>query len=330
MTKAAPTFYLLHGDDDLRIEEEAERLRREFSDSPNANLNTAVFDGAQAEVGDILGAALAFPFLADIRLVMVKGLLAHLTRKGAGATGKKALEDLAEQLPQLPAWARLLLIERQKLDERNKVVRLARSDEHGLEKLYVVPRDTTTWILQRAQNTYAAQIEPRAAAALASVTQADLRAADNELFKLILYVDGARPISEADVALLTPYVAETSMFAMVDAIAEGRTQTAMASIRRLLEQQEDPFSIFGMIVRQFRLLLLAKEHLVSGGYPKELAGVLGIHPYPAEKVARQSRSFTLARLETIYRAVQDYDLRIKTGRIDPLLALELLVAGLTT
>lgn len=325
-----PTFYLLHGDDDLRIEEEAERLRQQFSDSPNAGLNTTVFDGAQADIGEILGAVLAFPFLADTRLVIVKDLLAHLTRKGAGNVGKKALESLAEQLEQLPDWARLILIERRKIDERNKVVRLAHSDDHGKELLYTVPKDTTGWILQRAQGTYHAQIEPRAASALASVTQADLRAADNELLKLILYVDGVRPINEADVALLTPYVAETSMFAMVDAIAEGRTQVAIASIERLLEQQEDPFSIFGMIVRQFRLLLLAKEHLNSGGYPKDLASVLGIHPYPAEKVARQSRSFSLSRLESIYRAVQDYDLRIKTGRIEALLALELLIAGLST
>ncbi|MCC6616864.1 MAG: DNA polymerase III subunit delta [Anaerolineae bacterium] len=329
MSKAEPTFYLLHGDDDLRIEEETERLRQQFSDSPNAGLNTTVFDGTQAEIGDILGAALAFPFLADTRLVIVKDLLAHLTRKGAGNVGKKALESLADQLAQLPDWARLILVERRKIDERNKIVQLARGSDGGKELLYTVPKDTTGWILQRAQNTYQAQIEQRAAAALASVTQADLRAADNELLKLILYVDGTRPVTEADVALLTPYVAETSMFAMVDAIAEGRTQVAIASIQRLLEQQEDPFSIFGMIARQFRLLLLAKEYLVGGGYPKDLASVLGIHPYPAEKVARQSRSFSLEQLETIYRSVQDYDLRIKTGRIDALLALELLVAGLT-
>ncbi|MBE0688486.1 MAG: DNA polymerase III subunit delta, partial [Anaerolineae bacterium] len=279
MSKAQPTFYLLHGNDDLRIEEETERLRQQFSDSPNAALNTSVFDGTQADINEIMGAALAFPFLSDTRLVIVKDLLAHLTRKGAGNVGKKALESLVEQLAQLPDWARLILVERRKIDERNKVVQLARNDEHGKEQLYVVPKDTTGWILQRAQNTYDAQIEPRAAAALATVTQTDLRAADNELLKLILYVDGARPITEADVALLTPYVAETSMFAMVDAIAEGRTQAAITSIQRLLEQQEDPFSIFGMIVRQFRLLLLAKEYLVSGGYPKDLPSTLGIHPY---------------------------------------------------
>ena len=54
----------------------------------------------------------------------------------------------------------------------------------------------------------------------------DLRAADSELYKLSLYVDGERAIGEADVSLLTPYVSETSMFDMVDALAEGRTAAA--------------------------------------------------------------------------------------------------------
>ena len=81
--------------------------------------------------------------------------------------------------------------------------------------------------------------------------------------------------------------------------------------------------------RQFRLLLLAKEHLETGGYPKEIASAIGVHPYVAEKLAKQTRSFTLQNLETIYRALQDYDFKMKTGQIKPRLALDLLIAGLT-
>jgi DNA polymerase-3 subunit delta len=328
MSKSATTFYLLHGDDELRIQEEAERLRAGVMDSPNAGLNTSVFDGASADLNDILGAALAFPFLADVRLVIVKGLLTQAMRKGAGAIGKKTVETLLQKLPELPDWARLILVERERIDERNKIVQLVREHERGSEKLYMVPKDTTSWIIKRAQDTYQASIEPRAAAALAMMTQSDIRGADNELLKLVLYVNGERPISEADVALMTPYVSEASLFDMVDALAEGRSQAAAALLHRLLDQQEDPFSIFGMVVRQFRLLLLAKEHLAGGGSPKELPEVLGIHPYPAEKVARQSRSFNVSQLEQIYRRLQDYDFKIKTGRIEAVLALDLLIAGL--
>jgi DNA polymerase-3 subunit delta len=324
-----PTFYIFHGDDDLRIEEEVERMRARMGDTSTADLNTAEFDGTNTPVGDVLGAAMSYPFLADKRLVIVKDLLSWITRKGAGATGKKAVEMLQDQLPQLPDWARLVFVERQKLTDSHKIVALAREDAHGFEKMFSVPKDSSGWIIKRAQEVYEAAIEPQAAAALASVTQGDLRRADNELFKLVSYVGGERAITEGDVTLLTPYVAEASVFEMIDALAEGRGQAALALVYRLLEQDQDIFTLFGMIIRQFRLLLLAKEYLTSGGYPAELAKTLGIHPYPAEKVAKQSRGFELAQLEHIYRALHDYDLQIKTGRIEPELALDLLIAGLS-
>ncbi|MEO1289650.1 MAG: hypothetical protein AAFV93_17950, partial [Chloroflexota bacterium] len=69
----------------------------------------------------------------------------------------------------------------------------------------------------------------------------------------------------------------------------------------------------------------------TGGAPDKnsIAKVLGIHPYPASKLATQCRRFELAQLESIYRRVQQYDVDMKTGRIQPRLALELLVASLT-
>lgn len=328
MSKPSPTFYVLHGDDDLRIEEEVEKLRAKISASPNADLNTAEFDGTSTPVGDILGAAMAYPFLADKRLVIVKDLLAWITRKGAGESGKKAVEALLTTLPQLADWSRLIFRERVKLPDSNKIVKLAQTDEHGFEKQFIVPRDSTGWIVKRAQDHYGVSIDGHAAVALASVTGTDLRRADNELLKLVTYVDGEREITEDDVALLTPYVAEAGMFEMVDALAEGRGKAALALLYRLLDQQEDVFSIFGMIIRQFRLLLMAKEHLENGGYPKEIASALGVHPFVAEKLAKQTRSFNLPQLERIYRALHDYDVKIKTGQIEAGLALDLLFAGL--
>jgi len=178
MTKPSPTFYIFHGDDDLRIEEEIHKLRAKISTSPNADLNTAEFDGQQTSVGEILSAAMAYPFLSDRRLVIVRNLLSWVTRKGAGETGKKAVEALLTSLPTLPDWARVIFWERDKLSDANKIVKLAQADEHGFEKLYAVPKDSTEWILKRAREVYGAEIEPAAAVALASVTGTDLRGAD--------------------------------------------------------------------------------------------------------------------------------------------------------
>lgn len=326
---SSATFYILHGDDDLRIEEEVKKMRAAMNTDPNAALNIDEFDGATTDPGAVIGAASAFPFLAAKRLIFVKGMIGWLTRKGAGESGSRAVEYLRDELPKLPDWTRLVFVERDKLPDNSKLVKLARDHERGLERAFLVPKDSTQWIIKRAKDEYNAEIVPGAAAALASVTAGDLRRADNELVKLVSYVEDGQPITETDVEALTPYVAEANMFAMVDALAEGRGSAAAQLVRRLLDQQEDVFSLYGMIVRQFRLLLLAKDYIEGGGYPKDIAEALGVHPFVGEKLAKQSRKFDLATLEQIYFTLQDYDARMKTGRIGAELALDLLVAGLT-
>lgn len=324
------TFYILHGDDDFLLEQEVANLRAKMGDAENSDLNTSEFEGADVSVAEVLSAVSSYPFLSDRRLVIVKGLIGWITRKGAGDTGKKAVEQLVSALPNLPDWARLVFIERQILPDSNKLLKLAKELPNGYEKASKSPSDSTSWITRRVREFYNAEIEARAAAALATVTGGDLQRADNELVKLVSYVDGARAINEDDVSLLTPYVAEAKVFDMVDALAEGRANVALALLHRLLmEKDNDPFKVYGMMVRQFRLLLTAKEYLVTGGAPNQMADALKMNPFVATKSAKQSRAFTLAQLEQIYRALLDNDIKMKTGRIEPGLALDLLVAGLS-
>lgn len=325
------TFYILHGTDDLRIAEEVNKLRAAMGDSPDAAMNISEFDGEVTTVPEIMNAALSFPFLADKRLIIVRGMLHWLRRKGAGETGKRGLEQLSEELPGLPEWSRVVFVESAELSASHPLLKLAQQAENGYIRAFNVPKDSSGWIIQRARSHYDAEIDGRAAQALASVIGEDLRRADNELVKLALYVNGERPITEADVAALTPYVAEASIFAMVDAMALGQGEQAMTLLQHLLEQEprDEGFGLYGMIVRQFRLLLIAKEHLELEGSRQGLAEALGTKSrFVADKAADQSRKFSLEQLELIYRSLQEYDLKMKTGRIAPRLALDLLIAGL--
>jgi DNA polymerase III subunit delta len=322
------TFYILHGEDTLGIEEAVAKLRAGMGDDPNAELNTSEFDGAATSVPEILNAVTSYPFLSDRRLVIVKGLLGWLMRKGAGQPGKQGIETLAAELPNLPEYARLVLIERETLPDKSPILRLASASESGYVRAFSAPKDTTGWILKRAREHYGAEMDNRAAAALSAVTGDDLRRADNELFKLVCYVDEGQPITEDAVARLTPYVPEANIFKMVDAMADGQAQLALELLHRLLsDKDQDPFGLYGMIIRQFRLLLLAREHLAAGGSPDGIAQAAGVRPFLAQGLARQSRGFTLEQLERIYRSLQETDLRMKTGRIEPALALDLLVAS---
>ena len=312
-------FYIIHGEDDLGIDEAIKKFRKEMGNSTEADMNTSEFDGTTASVAEVINAVSSYPFLADRRLVFVKGML---TRKGA----TQLKPQLEESLPNLPDYARLVFVERGKLPDSNAIIKLAKS-ANGHILLFEAPKDPVAWILKRAKAEYQTAIDNRAAVALAAVVGDDMRLADNELMKLINYVEPGQPITEDDVAALTPYVPEANIFKMVDAIAEGRGHIALELMHRLMrDKKQDAFSIYGMVVRQFRLLLMIKSY--KGG--ESPAKVLGVKPFVADNLRRQARIFSDEQLERVYRALHETDIKIKTGAIDPELALDLFVASVAT
>ena len=321
MSRPVKTFYLLHGEDDLTRSEEVARLRARVATGAEpaiADLNTTVLDGRTATLAEVQSACNAAPFLAERRLVIVEGML--------GSARRELLQSLVDYLPTLPDWARLVLVENKRLPASHPIVKLAQTHERGYERAFDPVANAQAWIRKRAAH-YDAQITPQAAAALATLTGDDLRAADNEIHKLATYVGGLRPIDVDDVALLTAYVPEANIFEMVDALVQGDGRGALARLHRLMDK-DDPLSLLGMIVRQFRLLLMAKAYLEAGNRPDGLAEALDVHPYAASKLPAQAANFSMAQLERIYRRLLDYDVEIKTGRIKPDLALDLLVAAL--
>ncbi len=326
----APQFYILHGDDIIRRGEALARMKQSMGE--DGDLNRSEFDGAHTTVPEALAAVKSLPFLAEKRLVIVRGLVSHITRRGAGAAGKTAADRLIAELPTLPDFARLVLVEEAVLPAKNRVLAAARDMPNGYIREYMKPRNLASWIRQRAADEYGTEISPRGASAIADVVSDDLLRADNEIFKLVCYVDGERSIDENDVAALTPYVPEANVFEMVDALAVGNGKRALELIQQSLhDDPRDPgFRLFALIVRQFRLLAMTRDHLDRGGSPSPpaIADAVGAHRFTASKLGTQARRFRSEQLDAILKRLQRYDQDMKTGRIPPRLALDLLVTSL--
>ncbi|MCY3864117.1 MAG: hypothetical protein OXG68_01635 [Chloroflexi bacterium] len=349
---ATPTFYILHGDDSISRDAALARMREAMDE--DGGLNRAEFDGAQASVAEVLVAVRSLPFLAEKRLVIVKGLISQVTRKGAG---RAEADRLIAELPGLPVSARLVFFETEPLESGNRLLKAAQNMENGYVGYFSAPENLRDWLRMRAQ-AYGAEINPRAAAAISDLLSYDehsrqargrnaarrraamqaralaLRAADNELHKLVCYVDGEREIGEEDVAALTPYVPQANVFEMVDALANGNGGRALELISQSLhDDPSDPgFRLFALIARQFRLLSMTRDHLDRGGGAQEstIAKSVGVQPFVAGKLATQSRRFKAAQLDAILKRLQRYDQEMKTGRIAPRLALDLLVTSLAS
>ncbi len=165
---------------------------------------------------------------------------------------------------------------------------------------------------------------------LATLVDSDPRLAYQETQKLLAYVNYSRTVEADDVQMLTADVGQGDVFVLVEALGNRDGRKALGMLQRLLEYQ-DYFSIFGMVVRQFRQLILTRDILDSGGGKDEIVRGLKLFPNPwlAERLIIQARRFTAHDLVRIYHRLLEVDEAVKTSQMTGDLALVTLVASLT-
>jgi len=317
------SIILLHGTDEFAIASHLNELRAAMGDSSTAVMNIAQFDGHAGLDFEALNTAVnAIPFLAARRLV----ILAHPVAAFSSPALRKKFNTL---LANLPPTTTLALAEYDFLKDDHWLMKWARSSM-GKAKILVcmMPRrwEMTGWI-QQETNKQGGKIEGQASGRLAEMVGEDTRIAAQEITKLLTYVNYARPVSLADVEQVSIVSAQGSVFDLVDALGTGNGQKAQKMLHQLLES-EDPFSLWGMVIRQFRLLLLAREIIDSRGGARQIQEALGLRDFVAQKVYDQARRFSMSPLESIYHRLLTIDEGAKTGQVPLDLALDTLVVEL--
>lgn len=327
MASPQPITYIFYGKDEPRLKDALAAFLAEWSDPTMADLNLTRLDGASIQPGDIESAAGTLPFLADTRLVLVENLT-------DSNNSKDIIEALPDLLAALPDSTRLLFVEtglnaasesasaqkrlRSRQSAVKKLINVIEADSRGKVESFDMPKNPAQWIEERAAH-YEADIMPAAARELAERIGENLVLADMEIIKLATFTGSNRPIAIEDVQQLTPYTAEANIFNMVDAMGQRRGEMALRLLRQLLEDGDEPLRIYGMIVRQYRLLLLLKEQLDAGQTVRAAAKTLDIHPYVAEKLGSQIRNYSLATLERIYHYLLEFDLAMKGQAVEPVI-----------
>jgi DNA polymerase-3 subunit delta len=343
--RTPPVVYVLHGDDDQASTAFIRQLIEKLGDPTTAEMNTTRLEAKGAPLAALRAACLTAPFLARRRIVLLEGYLTGLTaRKGKSSGGepeeaedsgppaarKEIVKEFLSFLPEVPPSTALVLLEKRALPPAHPVLKWAEANPAlAFVRRFDPPKgaELPAWIIKRAQSEGGA-FSPAAAQALASLAGDDPRVLGQEIVKLLTHASFSRPVTPADVAALTPESAYTSIFDMVDAIGGRNGARALGLLRRTSEQG-NLGGVFAMIVRQFRLLLLAREALDSGTPAARLAPAINVHPYVAQKLASQARNFTLSGLENIYRRLRDIDEQVKSGSIELDTAMETLVAELS-
>lgn len=327
-----PRVYLFYGNDESAMHKLVQGLVDKVMDAAMGDMNITRYQ-ENPRVEDVRDAAYMIPMFGERRLVLV-------TNAQDWVKGSKNKDSIIKLMEGLPASTAL-------------VIQLNLEIERGNWKDFAPAHWLRKWMKDQPAGTFfqkecslpgigkmpglimkeAAEkkgvFSPEAAQELARAIGNDTLIASLEIDKLLNYVDYQRPVTAEDVRLLTPDISPTSVFDMVDAVGERNISKAAQLLHRLLET-EMPIPLFGMIIRQFRLLILAREVLDQGGRKQRIEQTLKVHPFVAEKLEKQTALFDMSQLKEIYQRLLTTDEYMKTGEMDPKIAMEMFVSELST
>ncbi|HEY9078120.1 MAG TPA: DNA polymerase III subunit delta [Anaerolineaceae bacterium] len=326
--------YLFHGDDLFSMQRAVAQTLQWLREDPSmAEMNLTRLDGRQADEEDLRTALNSLPFfMAERRLVILTNLP---MQRYINETNRNRFLDM---LNHMPSSTSLVLVIEDSIERKQwRVIKpdhwLMKWVKNNSEKAFIgtfpLPdmRAMHAWI-QTEVRSQGGQIDPKAIQTLYAHVGNQTQVAALEIEKLLTYVNWKRPIEAEDVQELVAVGGKVDVFAMVDALAMGEAGKALYLLHRLMED-EDPGNLFGMIVRQFRLLLLACEAAPAiHGDPGKLADVLKCPPFVAEKIQTQARRFTLPQIEALYHRLVEIDEGVKTSQMTYEVGLDTLIASL--
>jgi DNA polymerase-3 subunit delta len=326
-------LYILYGQDDFSLNQAAKEIKAGLGDWEMVATNTTNLEGQHLTLSELRNKCGTAPFLSSHRLVIVDGLLGRFevqqsrprSGKGKSGNGLGEWEGLASCIKQMPETTVLMLVDGEVKGQNSLLKKLS-----PLAEVRTFPllrgRVLEAWIRQRVK-AEGSDITPQAVNLLAELIGGDLWAMNGEIQKLLLYSQ-ERPVSEDDVRQLVSYVQEANIFALVDAVAEGRTELAQRILHRLYHEGVAPTYILTMITRQFRLIAQARD-LGPGLSRLQIQDRLGLKPgYGLDKTLRQAKLYDFEGVKRAYDKLLETDLAIKTGKYSDKLALELLVTEL--
>ena len=327
-------IYVYYGDDSFSAHEALGELLERVGSPDVRDANVTRLEAGEFSLERFGAAAMVVPFLADRRLVIVSGLLASAdgTRpqrgRGRAAAAADPAAGLLELLDQLPPTTDAVFLDG-KLTPANPLrgaIRKLGPERASVREFPALRRDDLeAWVRRRAE-AKGARIDQQAVALLVEHVGSDLWTLDSEIEKLAIYC-AERPIAAEDVSALVAQTRESSVFELVDAVMEHRTDAALKVMMRLLAGGTSALGLISLIARQARMVALAQELVRTGVAQGDWGKRLGTgSDFVVRKVADQARRFPPEAVRRLYGLLVEADLAMKTGGATDELALTEMIA----
>lgn len=315
--------YLFYGPEALIRKSALEQLKKKTLMPGLEGLDCTVMPspGAQA----LIESCETLPMMSPYRLIVAEDMA--LLQSGKAKDEEQDSQLLLAYLSRVPQTTCLVFYMNGAIDKRKKLTSALMKLPGVVSFDALSDEDLWRWMNQTLRRS-GKRMEQNACEMLAFSSGRDLTMLQGELAKLAAYAQEREVITSADVEQVATKTAESTVFAMADAISARRAQEAFTLLSVLLHGGEQRIGILAMITRHYRQML----HLAAmreGRVPQsQQAKALGVPPFVLTKLTRQisGRSVDSLKRDVELCVQADYD--IKRGAVREDAALDRLLLNL--
>jgi len=298
----------LHGEDTYRMKEKLKEIVDKYKKVHTSGLNLRYFDGESFR--DFQDSFKQMSMFKEKKLAIILNPFDNTEFK----------DGFLEQGEQLLKSDDIIIVYQEGGINKNSVLlKYLEKNVKTQEFKLLTYSELKNWAKSEIEK-YNSRIDSQALDKLIEYIGNDLWRLSNEIKKLVCY---NKNIKVEDIFLLIKSSVETDIFKTIEAIAQRNKKEALTLLHNHIEKGDSPIYLLSMINFQFRNLLIIKD-LINRPY-NEIVKKSGLHPFIVKKSYYIVQKFTFQELKDIYQKIFKIDTQIKTGKVEPATALDLLI-----
>jgi len=310
----------LYGPDTYRSRQKLNEIVEHYKEIHKSGLDLKFLDLEEKDFQDFKNEAQIASMFSEKKLLVLKNAFENFDLK----------KKFSAEIEKFAKSEEVILLYEEEIKKDNFFQTLKKFSEYQEFQLLDGER-LKNWVKKEFRK-YQAKIDSAVLEKLIEFVGNDLWQMANEIKKLVAYKTGHNQITTVtklcpeiereDVELLVKSKIEIDIFKTIDAIAAKDKKRAIKLLKAHLEKGDSPLYLLSMINFQFRNLLIIKDLIEKNLSPYSFTN---LHPYVIKKSISLLGKFSFSELKKIYQKIFEVDLDIKTGKIEPEMALDLLI-----
>jgi len=314
-----PPVILIYGEEDFLADECVQAVLDATLDEETKGFNLDVVYGSKIDVKDVVAHASAFPLMSERRVVIVREFEKL-------ATNDQSKELMAAYIHK-PLESTCLLLVSHQPDFRKKPFTDLKKHAELVECKPLYDNQIPDWVSQRIRQM-GKTADPEACRLLQAYVGNSLRAVQNEIDKLFIYVGEKKRISAEDVTEVVGATKGFTIFELQNAVGRKDLREALMILQAMLQSGQSPQMMIVMLTRFFTQLWKISELKMKRTPDAAMAREVGVHPFFLKQVVQYQSQFSRQHLEEGFQALLEADTVLKTTSRDPRLVMDLLLFAL--